>query len=312
MSFHRLAETVESSIVLANAFETCRLELLTRRELRLALKGLHHALGKMGPSFTVSELIDEVVKVLVPSSNRLQVCGNRAPLPTERLFVLRDFSDIQILLGQILKVHKYNRAVKNALAPSASDNAMIRAADAINEYSPLMGRLVLSGPYNIFFATRLSDAIAIETRSPFPADGLRDALGLVQTKPVSSAGGKPLFAFEAKGPISTYADELRIARPTTIEGFNNLRFRQCWPSDWPHPQSHGKTVQLGHTFGTGLPEWVATGVPLRDNFLCRFVGRVRTFPQGTDATFLQYIDPKPTVPLADMATYLDQRMRSPR
>jgi hypothetical protein len=318
MGLEALTSSVRGSILLLNVFDTIKERLLEPRDEKNALLGLAETIDGLSDPSDHDLVMKELFKGLGPQSHRYQVAAVRTAPSDVHLAAVRGFDDVKELLKQIAKKHKWDRRLRNAIAANATASALRDAASIINHYSDEMTRLLLSGPYNIFFATTrrafsTAESLLAGMGDDEAATAIRDHLGLVQVEPISSLQPMPLFVFESLKTVGEMENEFRVARPTTIDGFDNRRFRQSWSKRaYAQASGGGLTVYLRPGFGEGMPEFVATGLPLKGNFKCRYLGSVLRPAAGNDVEFLSYLMHKRRLSLDEMALRLNKLVADAR
>ncbi len=314
MEFQKLTQTPFGRILLNNAAMAVRCRILTPREQRLALRALSRALQSMPKRYSASRLKRELFSQFQNRAYQFQVAGVETPDRDTYIASVGRFELIKEFLTQIGAVDKNNRRVRSALAPHPSEQALRGAADVINEFSNTMDVLVLKGAHNIFFATAKTVLDDIEGRARrlarHPVNEVRDVLGLCHIHPISPVEPRPVFVFESVRPVAEFSSQFRIARPTTIDGFDNPRFRQEWPTAHDRAKGSGLTVFLKHGFDAGAPEYVATGIALKDNFRCRYLGAVDTMPVGTDLEFIKFLMKDHKTTLLELADELSKALNA--
>jgi hypothetical protein len=243
-----------------------------------------------------------------------KVMGVEEPPDATLLCAVVEFGAIQSILRFIKSVDKgksYPR-IDNALARKPTLRAIAGAADIINQAANDMGALLLARERNIFWATTATAFTNMEADAQTkgvscPCTEFRNILGLGHIEPYSRTRPRAMFVFEALRPLAAMRKEFRVARPTTIDGFSNPRFRQIWGLP-PRSQGSGVTVHLKAGFGDGAPEFVATAIPIRGNFRCRFLGNLSSSAPGTDDEFLDYLKQVIPEPVTDLITELKGAM----
>jgi hypothetical protein len=219
-------------------------------------------------------------------------------------------------IDQIEKVYKSDREIKNAKSPlKLGPKVYSGFASTLNKYADLMPRLVLQGGFNILFATssdefRIVEASVSVTPSSNTASAIRDSLGLVHVGLDAVGRPTPLFVFHSQKPLSAWDGQLRVRRPTTVEGFDNRRFKQAWPLGELVESGAGRTVDIDPGgYGPGCSEFVMSGLTLKDNFTCHYIGLVDTNPAGSDHDFLDYLLAGRSETFDDMWVDLQARLR---
>jgi len=318
MPFQRLLHTTYGEIVLRNAAATVREGLLDYKIERRALRALRNVLRSLPSKYSFDVFCRELFNTLENRTSSFQVAGAERPNGDIYLAAVMEFGAISKLLHRVKSNDRgetYHR-IDDAIARKPTQSALIEAANIINLAAQDMGTLMLALDRNIFWATTRDAFAQIELNAvangqPNACSEARNVLGLGHIEPYTHLRPRPLYLFEAVRPLSEMKKELRVARPTTIDGFNNLRFRQKWGLP---PRSHGSglTVHLKSGFGDGAPEFVATGVPIRDNFRCRYLGNIADYAPGNDDEFLAYLKNVVCEPADELARELEQAMRRTR
>jgi hypothetical protein len=170
-----------------------------------------------------------------------------------------------------------------------------------------MPKLSIGGLFDFFWATsahsvkELENSVRagalpghVDTSNPPPelAERIRDFLGLAHIRPDDRGEGQHVFLFEARATLEEIASDIdfRVARPTTIDGFDNPRFRQRRPNSGDIVEGCGMTVNLnGGEFCIGAPELVSTEISIMKYFHCRWVGKIGTEPRGSDQAFVDFL-----------------------
>jgi hypothetical protein len=292
----KLTGTIRGKILLVNVYDLVRSNLLDPKNLRLALRGMRMALRKAPNPCTEDELISHLSLLRNSMATKFQAIASERPGGHVTIAAIRSFDDIKPMLFEIEKVHKVDRRVRAALAPRPPAEVIRAVAGVINEYIPKMPTLALGIPFNLFWATTI-DAVrtlereASESGQPI-GELIRNYLGLGHVQPDGSGRARHLFVFEGLRPLGEMqpGEGFRIARPTTIDGFDNPRFRQSMGSSTQAVSGCGLTVKLGEPhFADGAPELVSTKIPLKGNFSCRWIGEVASRPPGNDHSFLEFL-----------------------
>jgi hypothetical protein len=281
-------------IIIVNTNAMVKDQLLSPADRRLVIRGLKEVAATLAPTFKEAELVNGLYAAMKDHANRLQIAGVQCPPSNLHITAFRGWADIQAILEGIQRVEKKSRIVKNALATPKTDATYEAAAQAINQYAATMPSLLLQGMYKSIYYTISAEADDVETKAKTSgknvAEELRNKLGLVHIKGGTGPAGTPLFAFRSMHPISAFSSGFRIARPTIVDGFSNPRFRQGWPPSDILQQGGGRTVDIElPNFAPGCSEFVATAVPIKDNFECSYVGLVQSARSGDDNLFLDYI-----------------------
>ena len=305
MPVGRLLATDRGKILLVNAYDMAQSNLLPKARLRLAIRGLKAAVRSLPDPYCEATLVNTIGAYVYPHSSLLHANGTEYPDEDIHFAVVRTFDDVAALLRRIQKSYPNDRSVRRALLPRASDKIRVDAARIVNDYTARLQHLTIGGPYNFFWATTRSQLREIEHDfmsamsnnlagvSPEDlANYVRDVLGLSHIQPDYWGCEKDIYAFETivtLKQIRTRVD-FRSARPTTIDGFDNPRFRQLLPVTPRHRKGFGLTVDLADgKFADGVPEVVSTEIPLFQNFVCRWLGKVSTRTEGEDGAFVQFL-----------------------
>jgi hypothetical protein len=307
MSISRLLETDRGKILLVNTFDMAEEGLLEHERLRLAIKGLKAALRALSPArvYGEEELVQAIAQKVYPNSQRLHANGTERPAGTIHIAAVRTFPEIATLLLRVQKNHPDDIAIRRVLRPRASDEAIADAARLINRYCDRLPQLEVGGLRNFFWATSLDRLRDVEQEffdmlrngvvglSPEELPNyVRDMLGLAHISPDPYGQPCHLFVFEGQMTLDEMAArvDFRCARPTTIDGFENPRFRQRRPPSAALALGFGMTVNLGRgVYGDGLPELVSTGISIAGHFKCRHLGKVSRMPLGSDVDFVDFL-----------------------
>jgi hypothetical protein len=299
----KLSATTRGKLLLVNAYDLLQAELLEPRKLLLALRGLRRVARKLPDGYTDAQLVSCLAGLRNPVAPLFQAIANELPPDDLTITAVRTFDDVRTMLTEIQKVHKDDRRIRAALAPRPPVNAIRSAADTLNEYIPRMPSLALGIPFNLFWATTIDEITSLERKSGAGdntiANDVRDRLGLCHIHPDRHGRTPHLFVFEGLRTLGEMrADgDFRITRPTIIDGFDNPRFRQLTSDCSTKLKGCGLTVDLhGGVFADGAPELVATKIPVKGNFRCRWIGNVSSMPGGTDDTFLDFISCQRSLP----------------
>jgi hypothetical protein len=289
-----LSTTTRGKILLVNAYDLLQAGLLTPRKLRLALRGLRRTLHSLPDKHEDKQLISSLAALRNSVASLFQAIANEGPPDHLTIAAVRTFDDVKAMLTEIQKVHKEDRRIRAALAPKPPESAIRLAAEALNEYIPRMPALALGIPFNLFWATTREAITSIEGKSATGdvANRIRDRLGLCHIEPDNRGRRPHIFVFEGLRPLREMRREadFRVSRPTLIDGFDNPRFRQLTKHCRGAIQGCGLTVDLDRgMFADGAPELVATKIPMKDNFRCRWIGEVSSMASGTDDVFLEFI-----------------------
>lgn len=283
------------AIILRNVHATLHSSLLSKEDKLLVMLGLRRAARALRLPYRPTDLVDILRAKLQPRLEKLQVAGLSEPAPDTFLIAFRGWPDVLDMLKQYHKVYKDDRElaalVKN---PLHTDRFFQRAAEAINKYARTNVPVRLSGAFNIVFMTSTArfDRIVPDYHSlsgAARAKRVRDVLGLVQVAPLKDKPPPALFAFRTLVPASVLMSGARIARPTTVDGFDNSRFKQFWEHAELEPDGGGMTVCMARPFSPGSSEFVATAMLLKDQLTCEYVGTVTEPTTGTDPEFLDYM-----------------------
>lgn len=300
MSFRRLLDNDLGRIVLLNLRETIRADILdTHVEVGPLLGKLRDALARLVPGYGPDALNDAIGGIVWSDPSTYQFAARETPSISLRIAAVRPYDEIKLLLEKIRTVHRLP-ALASALAPDPTDEALSTAADLITEYSQDMPKLAMGRTYDFFWASIADEVAAIEkTTADKPAAIrrhmtprlLRDRLGLVHLRPSRAGKPIPLFVFEAKASLTElgHPKAFRVSRPTTLDGFDNPRFRQQ-ATTRTEQDGCGATVDLSEgLYGDGLPEMVSREIALLGRFECRYVGRLATDAVGSDKDFVSFL-----------------------
>lgn len=312
MTFHRLKETDRGSIILVNLHETVTAGLIDDDLLKTSMKTIGAGLAALPSAYEDTDLLRVLSGAILSRAAVNQIAGNQTPDPGMVVVGVRPFEDVAPVLSKLRRQSEGHLSVllDNALAADATEGAMADAAGVINTMTHEFDFLTLGWKYGVFWGTHLAHFERIEAahyasgkRPEDLAATVRDCLGLVQYGPDNDGKAQHLFAFVARTPNREVTQKFKARRPTTLDGFDNHRFRQHLPVV-PQPVAGcGFTVDLSPAaYGIGAPECVSTEIPLK-NFTCRYLGSVGTPAWGTDAEFLHYLSPPKG--FDDMASDLD-------
>lgn len=302
MGFHRLLETAHGQIVLLNLRETIHEGLLDEEVAGEFLRKTGLKLQAL-PSAHVEDDLVAALGEVVWSDPRYMISARETPSSTLHIAAVRTLSDVLPALKRIRKVHAPPELA--SLFDPPTSTALHAAARLLNQYSTMMPHLTLGEGFNAFWATTREAIEEIEAGSTDPAHDVRDILGLVQHNPSKIGGPIPLFLFEGVAPLGALPnrDAFRCARPTTLDGFNNPRFRQARPHGFAE-NGCGATVDIrGGAYSVGVPEIISTEMPLRGQLKCRYLGKVLRDPAGNDTDFIRFLAGGRT--LQDVAAELD-------
>jgi hypothetical protein len=292
VSFNRLLATDRGKIVLVNLHQTVQAELIEGDLCAEILRLLAGAFERLPDAYSAGD-IERVISEIVWSDERYQLAAQETLDEGVHIAAVKPYDDLLPLLQRIRKLRisaRLDEEIRSAIAEFAPEQALRRGIEILNERAPEAPQLTIGRGFNIFWATTLEAVRATAAQERSAPHVLRDRLGLVHFDPAKWKRGLHLIVFEATLPIGQLPTAaFRAARPTTLDGFDNPRFRQYRPPDMA-PRGYGATVDITDgDYALGLPEIVSTEIPIQANFTCRYLGRVIEGPRGTDEGFVDFL-----------------------
>lgn len=296
MTIANLLSSHLGAIILHNTHALVQSDLLSDDDKRLVVVGLRRASRRLTLPHRPEDLIAAIRLELDPVVERLQVAGLSYPDPDVHLVAIRGWGDVRDMLEELYKAKKPDKVLQGLIYSAVhSDEFYMRAAHVLNARVSTPVPVVLSGPRNIFYLTssqRLEKAAPGYRNLPLDlrAHKIRDVLGLGHLAARGDGRPYPLFAFRGMAPARKLQQGARIARPTTVDGFDNNRFKQEWAAADLDPCGGGMTVRLDTPFMAGSSEFVSTKILMRGHFVCEYLGSVTRPAAGSDAEFVKYLD----------------------
>jgi len=294
MALDKLLRSKRGKMLLVNAADMVELALLDGRIQRMAIRGLKLVLGRLSSRPTATALVKGVGAMLFQRASFFHLAARERPPASTYIAAVRSLEELKPILHVSKKVHRKDREIRNVLSPKPTAKAIARVGDIINRY-PKLDKAILGYQFDLFWGTTNEEVQDVERKSGGGdsfAHALRDRLGLAHLIPKLGAPKRHLFVFEATRALADIQrdSDFIVARPTTIEGFDNPRFRQRRPFRLDEPWGFGLTVDLtSGIFADGAPEVVASPVRIGGNFVCRYAGCVSRLAKGTDDDFLKFL-----------------------
>lgn len=303
MGFDRLLASDRGRIILVNLHHTIASAILPSPLARECLVRLRDQLRMLGPVPTDSDILAAFRAALFRPAARFQVRSTERPDVDVSICAVVGFEKISALLWKVAQRDgSFEARVGVVTDPAAPRATVAMAASLLNRATRYMPDLTLSDSDTIFWATPerefdrlIADWGAARTTAPGggnPAGYVRDKLGLVHLDAVAPNTARHLFAMRGTMRLSDIGRSVRFqcARPSTLDGFDNPRFRQSLPATPAHPGC-GLTVDLHlGSFGIGAAELVSTPLSLAF-FQCEYIGELLTPPDGSDADYVAVLSP---------------------
>ena len=185
----------------------------------------------------------------------------------------------------------------------------------MNAYRDGLEELTISNVNLLIWGTPLDVLDSAINDPTLPADKrasrVRDALGLVHLNPGPMDPERHLFVFRSNqtlAAIRALPSYFSVARPTTLDGFDNHRF--CQRDLGGRLPGWGNTVDVGSGIcRTGFPEVVLTPMSV-SHFTCEYLGKLSAAHFANDTRYLGLLAPPPAH-FANMAAHLDAIATAP-
>lgn len=320
MSFQKLVGNPKSRILLANLHDMAYSSLLGPLVQKTALKSLHSKLLTLSSNPQHKSVLKAFGSTLHADGVNYKILSEETPAETERIALVVDYSKVRkVLVQAIRRIRTSNPSehavMQTALSSRASTLALRNAAGAINRLKLGLGGLTINDVYQVIWGTPLDCVDALLSDPSVPPDSranrLRDVLGLIHLAPGPIAPERHMFVFRSDltlAQIRSLPSHFEVARPTTLDGYDNHRF--CQKDLGGRRPGWGNTVDIAAgNCCCGFPEVVLTPMSI-SHFTCEYIGELAPTSFASDGRYFSLLAPSPPDSRA-MAASLDALATAP-